>query len=153
MARHRDGHGIEAGSEEPRRLFACLSVLNVGAIVGLAEAPRDPGAGDEPEITIEKRHNRNQCPTRHPIASKARRLESRMKVLLQIRRIDPVGDDDEVLERRFGGQAPRNRPRQKSLRETEILDRHLVRIRLTGEANLLCGPCELRGFFFAVNHV
>ena len=120
----RDGHRdrVQTRAEEPRRLFAGASVLHVGTIVGLAEAPLEPGARDEPEIAIEKRDHRHQGARRLVISGEAHRLESRVKVFSKAGRIDPVGDDREMLQRRVDRHAAWNGPGEERRREAEILD-------------------------------
>jgi hypothetical protein len=99
-----------------------LRVLNVSAIVRLAKAALEPRARDEAKVMIEKRHHRNQGPRGLAIGRETHRFKSRMKMLSQLARINPVTDDYEVLERRFDGQSTRDWFCQKARCVPEIFD-------------------------------
>jgi hypothetical protein len=105
-------------------LFTGVRVLNVSPIVGLAKAGSEPGTCHETEIAIQERDNRDQRAARLPSSGETHRLESRMKVFPQIGRINPEGNDREVVESRFNVQASRSSLREKRRCEKEIVDGH-----------------------------
>ena len=125
----RHGGRIDAGAEEPRDVAAGRAIDHIGAVVGLSEAPDDARPAEKSEVTIEEGHDRHQPAFGSVGRAHAQRFEARVQMPLQERRIDEVGDDREMLQRRLGARPSGLGTVENVRREAQFLQSERIVVR------------------------